>query len=64
MSRKPKASDEDIALAVADCTKATTVHPDYSKAHYRLAVGLQKQGKFEVRLTRTFSFATHFLIQI
>ncbi len=47
MGRKPKASDADIAAAVADFTKATNVHPDYSKGHYRLAVGLQKQGKFE-----------------
>ena len=31
MSRKPKASDADITAAVADFTKATNVHPDYSK---------------------------------
>jgi FK506-binding protein 1 len=47
MGRKPKATDADISAAVADFTKATAVHPDYSKAHYRLALGLQKQSKFE-----------------
>ena len=51
---QPKMLSDDLSKAVADFTQATQVHPQYSKAHYRLATGLQKQNKHEGALVVCF----------
>ena len=48
---------ENLALAVADCERATTLNPKYIKAFSRLGLAYTKQGEFKLAIERGYSKA-------